>query len=43
MWDGDEFIAGYSGLDGTPNLVMRDDIGLELNFNGPITSVAVAE
>ena len=43
MWDGDEFIAGYSGLDGTPNLVMRDDIGLELIFNGPITSVAAAE
>ena len=42
-FDGDEFIAGYSGLDGTPNLVMRGDIGLELPFNGPITSVAVAE
>lgn len=43
MLDGDTFVAGYSGLDGTHNLVMRDSIGLVLDFNGPITSVAVAE
>lgn len=41
--DGDTFIAGFSGLEGAPNLVMQDSIDMELNFNGPITSVAVEE